>query len=432
MSGPEARMGEALAGTALAPRLEAAIAPLLERHADVLTALDDAALVGLARAVAANPETGSFLGHRPAVVEKLAGTRSLAARGAALERWALPDPEDLEGALDALRLLRREETCIAACVQHAGGGGLAEVSAFLSTLAETITRRSLDLARRTVRGDALHFAVVGMGKIAGREFTYHSDLDLIFLTDGGPEAVNVASRVGQRLIAYLTTMTGAGVAYAVDTRLRPSGGQGMLVTTLASFEQYQCERAQTWEHVAMLRARPIAGDQKDARKTLDRVRRRVLADHPPPWTELFGIRRRVEAERTNAEAEEIPFKTGTGGLMDVDFLAGGSLLERHPETLPEEPSVPAMLRAAVSGPIVEQMLEDYTLLRRIEAAARWVAGRPVESIPKAGERLAVVAELTEPGLSAHGLAERIAEARARVRAAYESVMETGSIAALER
>jgi glutamate-ammonia-ligase adenylyltransferase len=431
MNDARTRMNDALAGTPLASRIEHAAALLLERHPDEISALAEETLRGVARTVAAHPDTGVFLGHRPALLAKIeAVARSgLGAHAAALADWRIEDPEDLEGALDALRVLRREETCIAACLQHAGLAHFGEVSEFLSILAETITRRSLELASRAARGQPFHFAVVGMGKIAGREFTYHSDLDLIFLTDGGPEDVHLASRIGQRLISYLTTMTGAGVAYAVDTRLRPSGGQGMLVTTLAGFERYQCEQAQTWEHIAMLRARPIAGDEHDARKTLERVRARVLEGHAPPWPELVAIRRRVEEERTTGDEQEIPFKTGAGGLMDVDFLAGGGLLETHPAALPEHPSVPEMLRAAAAGPGVEQLLEDYALLRRVEAAARWCAGRPVEGVPAGGEELAVVAELTGAG-GGDPLAASLASARKRVRAAYDAVIAAGSISAL--
>jgi glutamine synthetase adenylyltransferase len=179
----------------------------------------------------------------------------------------------------------------------------------------------------------------------------------------------------------------------------------------------------------MLRARPIAGDEHDARKTLERVRARVLEGHAPPWPELVAIRRRVEEERTTGDEQEIPFKTGAGGLMDVDFLAGGGLLETHPAALPEHPSVPEMLRAAAAGPGVEQLLEDYALLRRVEAAARWCAGRPVEGVPAGGEELAVVAELTGAG-GGDPLAASLASARKRVRAAYDAVIAAGSISAL--
>jgi glutamate-ammonia-ligase adenylyltransferase len=226
-------------------------------------------------------------------------------------------------------------------------------------------------------------------------------------------------------------MTGAGVAYAVATRLRPSGPQGMLVTSLYAFERYQCEQAQTWEHVAMLRARPIAGSVEAARETLERVRTRILAEHPPPWGELVDMRRRVESERANENAHKIPLKTGAGGLMDVDFLAGGGLLERHPEPLPELLSVPAMLRAAVRGRRVEELLTEYALLRRIEANARWTAGRAVEAQVTHPDALEAAAELAQPGISGAELRRRLTRARARIREAYDRVMAAGTIAALE-
>ena len=108
-----------------------------------------------------------------------------------------------------------------------------------------------------------------------------------------------------------------------------------------------------------------------------RVRARVLEHHPPAWLEIAEIRGRVEKER-RTPAGALSLKTGPGGLMDVDFLAGGALLERPPAAYPEIPSGPAMLRAAHPGAASEALLADYTLLRRVEAAARWAAGRAVD------------------------------------------------------
>ena len=205
----------------------------------------------------------------------------------------------------------------------------------------------------------------------------------------------------------------------------------MLTTSLAAFERYQCEQAQTWEQVAMLRARAIAGSVEAARETLGRVRARILAEHPPPWGELIGVRRRVESERTDENAQMIPLKTGAGGLMDVDFLAGGGLLERHPEPLPELLSVPAMLRAAVRGRRVEELLAEYALLRRVEANARWMAGRAVDAQGTHPDTLTAAAELAQPGTSDAELRKRLSRARERIREAYDRVMACGSIAALE-
>lgn len=426
----EARLREALAGTALVSDVARAAEPLCERADDqpALAQLSEPVLAGLARAVVSQPASAGFLSRRPVLVDRLATAtpETLAARTAELPDWDFDDGgEDLEGGLDALRLLRREETLIAACLHLGGLADLESLSGFLSVLAETITRRALDLARR--RGPEFPFAVLGMGKIAGREFTHQSDLDLVFLYEGGPDAIDAASRVGQRMLSYLTTMTGAGVAYAVDARLRPSGGQGTLVTSFAAFERYQCEQAATWEHVAMLRARPIAGDAERAAETLARVRARVLDHHPSAWTEIAEVRGQVEKERS-ARAGALSLKTGPGGLMDVDFLAGGALLERPPAAYPEIPSVPAMLRAAHPGAASEALLADYTLLRRVEAAARWAAGRAVDALDE--QALPVAAALTEPGLTGSALRVRLEAARARVRAAWTRVTEAGSIEAL--
>jgi glutamate-ammonia-ligase adenylyltransferase len=425
---------EALADGPLEARRAPASARFAEQRGRDAAArrLPPLVLLGLARLVATQPELASFLANRPAWLERAAelGPDTLARHGAQLagENAELASL-DLEGALDALRLRRREEMALAACAHLGGIAPFESVSEFLSLLAEATTRDALDLARRHLRGSADPgdaFAVVGMGKIAGREFTYHSDLDLIFLY-GGAAAIDRASRLGQRLIAFLTTMTGAGVAYDVDTRLRPSGQQGMLVTSFEGYERYQTREAATWEHLAMLRARPIAGAIDAAAERLRAVRAHVIPCAEAPWPELASLRARVVAERARGDDGAAAFKTGAGGLMDVDFVAGGGLLERGTRAFPELPSVRAMLTAAGAADAADALLADYQLLRRVEACARWAAGRSVERLP---DELAVVAELFQPGSGPEAVRDEVAAARRRIRAAYDRVVESGSIAAL--
>jgi hypothetical protein len=162
---------------------------------------------------------------------------------------------------------------------------------------------------------------------------------------------------------------------------------------------------------------------------LSRVHAHVLARCEPPWAELAPLRRRVEAERGADRAGSIAFKTGPGGLMDVDFLAGGGLLERGARALPALPSVPALLRACASGPRVEALLDAYRCLRIVEARARWLAGRGVEALEPGSA--APVAELFETGLDADGLGARIAAARECARAAFDAVVKAGTLDALE-
>jgi glutamate-ammonia-ligase adenylyltransferase len=201
----------------------------------------------------------------------------------------------------------------------------------------------------------------------------------------------------------------------VDTRLRPSDGQGTLVTSYESFERYQTARAQTWEHLALLRARRVGGDP-DAAPLLARVHERVLSRRASRWSELAPLRQRVETERAAAKGQ-IALKTGPGGLMDVDYLAGGGLLERGAGALPALPSVPALLRACASGPRVDALVADYRALREVDALA-----------PDATPR---VAELVEPGLAADALIARLDAARGRIRAAYDAVVKAGSLDALD-
>jgi glutamate-ammonia-ligase adenylyltransferase len=430
----ERRLREALAGSPLAARLEGAAAPLLEHRAGdaAVQRLEGGALLGLARAVATQPALASFLSRRPQLFERIAqaAPETLGRRADLLASVAEQEPSgDLEVELDALRLLRREETALAVCCELGGLAPFERVSEFLSRLAEAITSRALRLARR---GPAVSqaFAVIGMGKIAGREFTHHSDLDLIFLYAGGPEEVSLASRIGQRLIAYLTTMTGAGVAYAVDARLRPSGQKGMLVTSFEGFTRYQCETAETWEHLALLRSRPIAGDAAEAEASLAAIRQQVLRGGGKPWPYLADLRARVERERAREGAAPVAFKTGPGGLMDVDFLAGGGLLERGARQFPVYPSVAAMLACTLPEERTQRLRADYAALRVLESRARWVTGRAVEELPAEGEALAAVAELYEPGLTPSQLLDRVRAIRGRIRAAWQAVIHAGSIEAL--
>jgi glutamate-ammonia-ligase adenylyltransferase len=435
MTALEARLREALAGSPLAERLATAAAPLLEHRSGdaAVRELAGAPLLGLARAVATQPALAGFLSHRPQLLERIAeaDAESLDRRAGELAQHAREEPSgDLEGELDALRLLRREETALAICCELGGLAPFERVSEFLSILAEAISTRALQLARRGAAASRQAFAVIGMGKIAGREFTHHSDLDLIFLYEGGPDEVSVASRIGQRLIAYLTTMTGAGIAYAVDTRLRPSGQKGMLVTSFEGFTRYQCETAETWEHLALLRSRPIAGEVAQAEAVFAAIRHRVLRGGGKPWPYLADLRARVERERAQEGAARLAFKTGPGGLMDVDFLAGGGLLERGVREFPPLPSVAAMLSCTLPEERTRGLRADYAALRVLESRARWVAGRAVEEIPGEPEALAAVAELVEPGLAPAELLERIRAARGRIRGTYQSVVAAGTIAAL--
>ncbi len=427
------RLAAALGDSPLAATWRETAAPFLEhRGGEPAAGWDGGVVRGLARVLATSVEAAGFLARRSALLERLADLDAgyLERRAQELGKEA-DQAQDLEGLLDALRLLRREETLLATCLDLGDLVDFEQVSVFLSHLAESILRTALLAAREALAtgAGAPPLAVVGMGKIGGREFTYESDLDLVFLHEGGTEDVGRAARLAQRLISYLSTMTGAGIAYRVDARLRPSGQQGTLVTSLDAFERYQRGQARTWEHLVLMRARVLAGDAPQAPAVLERTRAAVIARHGNPWPEIAAMRGRVERERVSPDPDLVDYKTGPGGLMDVDFLAAGAALEQGGAPFPAIPSVPALLRHA-AGPEVERVLAGYRFLRRLEARARWVAGRPVESLRRSDPSFARLAELMEPGVGADTLVRRIADARVVIRAAFDAVTEAGSVAVL--
>jgi glutamate-ammonia-ligase adenylyltransferase len=203
------RLLEALESPVLAERLPVTAETFLARRAEdaALAALDGPALRGVARLLATSAEAARLLAARPEVLERVAAAAmdpagALDAAGAALEAGEdAPEEPELEDELDELRLLRRQETVFAACLALGDAASVGDVSRFLSRLAETILRRAL---RRAEAGPGAGreagpvLSVVGMGKIGGREFTFHSDLDVLFLYEGGPELVVRASRIAQR------------------------------------------------------------------------------------------------------------------------------------------------------------------------------------------------------------------------------------------
>jgi glutamate-ammonia-ligase adenylyltransferase len=432
----EHRLQDAIRGSVLESRLTTAAEPFFQRRSEDAAArqLDGPLLYGLARVLASQPLVAGFLSRRPELLERIANADASTAdsRPSGFDDRDDERTDDLEAALDGLRVFRHEETCLIACLDLGGLVEFEKASRFLSSLAEAITRRSLRLAQQQLGADdaVSDFAVVGMGRIAGREFTYHSDLDLIFLNSGAPDHTSTTARVGQRLISYLSTMTGAGVAYAVDTRLRPSGNQGVLVASFNGFERYQLESAETWEHMAVLRSRAIAGHTQIAQRSLDRVRHQLLSSSAKPWGYIAELRDRVERERAGTFGDAIALKTGRGGLMDVDFLAKGALLELGSERFPPLPSVSAMLSSVARGPRVTQLLDDYAFLRIVESRVRWIAGRGIDEVNTEERKIALLAELVNPGIEPAALLAELAAARDRIRAAFEAVVEQGSISAI--
>ena len=208
----------------------------------------------------------------------------------------LEGPRHLEEFLDALRDFAREESFPIGLKLLSGAIRPAEAGRDYSALAASVVKtalafveRDFSLAHGRVPGGRA--IVLGLGKLGSREMTASSDLDLILIYDfdreqpdsDGPRplhAVQYYTRIAQRLVAALTVATRRGQLYQVDMRLRPSGNQGPLATQLSSFVDYQNGAAEAWEHMALTRARAIAGDAGLGAQTQEAIEA-VLRREPP-------------------------------------------------------------------------------------------------------------------------------------------------------
>jgi glutamate-ammonia-ligase adenylyltransferase len=176
-----------------------------------------------------------------------------------------------------------------------------------------------------------------MGKLGSEELAYHSDLDIIFLYSAPGETIPAPGREGvdfrkianheyfakvaQRMISILTTSTREGLVYRLDTRLRPSGNAGPLVSSMEAFVRYHEGSAQLWERQALLKCRFVAGDREFGRKVEERVKEFIFARPLPENAaeEIHRLRTRMELELGREREDRLNLKVGRGGVVDVEF-----------------------------------------------------------------------------------------------------------------
>ncbi|USV57084.1 bifunctional [glutamate--ammonia ligase]-adenylyl-L-tyrosine phosphorylase/[glutamate--ammonia-ligase] adenylyltransferase [Aeromonas encheleia] len=262
-----------------------------------------------------------------------------------LRQFLLRIPEeDVEQQMEALRQFKQVQLLRIVAADIAGALPLMKVSDHLTWLAEAITEEVvnqawLQMSERygvppevTASGQR-GFAVVAYGKLGGIELGYGSDLDLVFLHGGdpnrytdGPKSIDSRQfylRLAQRILHLFSTRTPSGILYEIDMRLRPSGDAGLLVSSLAAYEQYQQNDAWTWEHQALVRARPIYGDDA-IQAEFGRVRRAVLAkerDLPTLAKEVREMRHKMRDHLLKAGEGEFDLKQSPGGMVDIEFIA---------------------------------------------------------------------------------------------------------------
>lgn len=300
---------------------------------------------------AASPMVASQLARFPLLLDELLNAATLWQPMASdnyrreLHRFLLRIPEeDEERQREALCQFKQIQQLRIAAADIAGNLPLMKVSDHLSWLAEAIidavVRQAWQAMRRRygqpehLQGTESGFAVIAYGKLGGLELGYRSDLDLVFLMNCPLEVMTDGARaipgqqfylrLAQRIVHLFATRTASGVLYEVDTRLRPSGHAGLLVSTLPAFAQYQQQEAWTWEHQALVRARAVSGDPALTAR-FAAIREQVLCQPREAASLAAAVREMREKmwqhQRTDRDPQQFNIKADSGGITDIEFIA---------------------------------------------------------------------------------------------------------------
>jgi glutamate-ammonia-ligase adenylyltransferase len=286
----------------------------------------------------------------------------------------------------------------------------------LSRTAEAILSSSFEQSGEGQKG----MAVMSFGKLGGREIAFGSDLDLIFVTRGDVQVVQ--TRIAENLLRMLISYTRDGIAYSVDTRLRPEGSKGPLVSSVEAFRKYYAESAAFWEFQALLKARPVAGDVKTGCAFMQMAHETLIA-HGSKMTasDIRQMRQRIMRERAR-ESEGYDIKLGPGGIEEIEFMVQFLQLKncaKH-KTLLVQNTLAAIRRLAAAGIITDAealMIKNaYLFFRTIECLLR-LRGEVV--LKKDEESLKSASEFIGFGETADFVAD-LEKMRITVRKAFDS------------
>lgn len=285
----------------------------------------------LVKLCSSSPWLANYLTSHPILLDELLDDRTLyatpdfsAMRIELLQRLA-EVAGDVERQMDVMRHFKHAYIFRFAVQDINGELQLETISDYLSALADLILSVALEIIWPHVRGrhlDVPKFAVIGYGKLGGKELGYASDLDIIFLYDDeSPEASEVYARFAQRINNWFNSLTSAGLLYETDLQLRPDGNSGLLVSRVDAFRDYQLNKAWIWEHQALTRARFVAGGSAIGH-AFDEIRAEVMTqarDAKVLKTEVLSMREKMRKAQ-HAHEGMFDLKHGVGGIIDVEFL----------------------------------------------------------------------------------------------------------------
>jgi glutamate-ammonia-ligase adenylyltransferase len=289
---------------------------------------------------------------------------------------------DVERQMDAVRE-QHQSRLFRLLAQDLAGLLTVEVLAdHLSKLADIVLQVSLEACwsqLATRHREQPRFAVIGYGKLGGKELGYASDLDIIFVYDDPDErAAENYARLAQRYNNWLSARTSAGTLFETDLQLRPSGSSGLLVSSVAAFEEYQEHAAWSWEHQALSRARYCAGDEAVG-DAFEQIRKRILSREREPSAlarEILAMRAKLHAAHPNRSGL-FDLKHDRGGMIDIEFTVQFLVLahaHRHEELTRDLGNIALLGIAASRGLIPAALAEEcrgaYRKFRRLQHALR--------------------------------------------------------------
>lgn len=378
---------------------------LLQQYPQALKRVSD--LVG------ASSWAADYLNRHPLVLDELLDPRLMEAATdwmrfrEELTRNLAEHAGDTEREMDILREMHHAQVFRLLTQDLAGLQTIERISDHLTELADILVQQTVVLCWSKLlkrHREQPAFAVIGYGKLGGKELGYASDLDIVFLYDDEhPDAQELYTRLGQRINTWLSSQTPAGMLFETDLRLRPNGDSGLLVVSVESFREYQQKQAWIWEHQALTRARFCAGDPAVGER-FEAIRREILClprDLVALKTEVAAMRQKMLDSHASKSDSEFDIKQDPGGIIDVEFIVQFLVLghaARHPALTGNLGNIALLKIAAELGLIPTALAEAarnaYREYRRLQHLKR-LNDAPKARIPKemVAEHIAAVKSL---------------------------------------
>ena len=300
----------------------------------------------------------------------------------------------------ALRRWKNREMIRIALREVANAAALEETTSELSQVAEICIREVFahwnSKLRETSGSPAAKFAILALGKLGGRELNHSSDVDLIFVySEEGELSPRISyhqwfNHLSEKILETFSTLDPEGALFRVDLRLRPEGGAGPLARSLESMENYYAGFGETWERIALIKARGIAGDRELAYEFLRQHQPFIYPRSPTPdlFDEIANIKRRIERDVVRSDALERDVKLGRGGIREIEFIAqtlqfihgGRHVFLRETGTLPALRELSRL--EIVPRKDVVDLDAAYRFLRQVEHRLQIEAEQQTHTVPR--------------------------------------------------